>query len=106
MTWMPGFMVGSSFSGRRCCRQSSGRETSGVLNDTDMHPGRVRARRSQSAAVTVRAHGPQNMSDVNAKIAQLGARAAELTAAIPAAWGIDADGPPAPTPGQARTPRC
>jgi hypothetical protein len=38
-----------------------------VLNETDMHPGRVRARRSQSVAVTVRAHGPQNMSDVIAE---------------------------------------
>ncbi len=43
---------------------------------------------------------------LDAKIAQLGARAAELTAAMPAAWGVDADGTTGPAPGPARTPRC
>jgi transposase len=36
---------------------------------------------------------------LDAKIAQLGARAAELTAALPAAWGIDADGTTGPGAG-------
>ena len=36
---------------------------------------------------------------LDAKIAQLGARAAELTAAMPGAWGIDADGTTGPGAG-------
>ena len=36
---------------------------------------------------------------LDAKIAQLGARAAELTAALPAAWGVDADGTTGPGAG-------
>ncbi len=36
---------------------------------------------------------------LDAKIAQLGARAAELTAAMPAAWGIDPDGATGPAAG-------
>jgi transposase len=36
---------------------------------------------------------------LDVKIAQLGARAAELTAAMPAAWGIDADGTTGPSAG-------
>ncbi len=43
---------------------------------------------------------------LDAKIAKLGARAAELTAALPAAWGVDADGPPDPAPGPGRTHPC
>ena len=43
---------------------------------------------------------------LDARIAQLTARAAELTAAMPAAWGVDADGTTGPAPGPARTPRC
>jgi transposase len=35
----------------------------------------------------------------NAKIAQLGARAAELAGAMPAAWGVDADGTTGPGAG-------
>jgi transposase len=42
---------------------------------------------------------------LDAKIAQLGTRAAELTAAMPAAWGIDADGATGPAPGPAQAPR-
>ena len=40
------------------------------------------------------------------RIAQLTARAAELTAAMPAAWGVDADGTTGPAPGPAPMPRC
>ena len=40
------------------------------------------------------------------RIAQLTTRAAELAAAMPAAWGIDPAGPPARTPGPAPVPRC
>jgi len=36
---------------------------------------------------------------LDAKIAKLGARAAELTAALPAAWGVDADGTTGPGAG-------
>ena len=36
---------------------------------------------------------------LDAKIAQLGARAAELAAAMPAAWGIDPDGTTGPGAG-------
>jgi transposase len=43
---------------------------------------------------------------LDAKIAQLGARAAELGAAMPLAWGVDAEGPPGPAPAPARMPRC
>src|SRR5262245_1424160 len=43
---------------------------------------------------------------LDAKIAQLGARAAGLAAAMPAAWGADADGTTGPAPGPARTPPC
>jgi hypothetical protein len=32
------------------------------------------------------------ITSLDAKIARLGARAAELAAAMPAAWGVDADG--------------
>jgi transposase len=39
------------------------------------------------------------IATLDAKIAQLGARAAELTAAMPAAWGIDADGTTGPGTG-------
>jgi transposase len=39
------------------------------------------------------------ISILDAKIAQLGARAAELTAALPAAWGVDADGTTGPGAG-------
>ena len=40
------------------------------------------------------------------RIAQLAARAAELTAAMPAAWGVDADGTTGPHAGAAPMPRC
>ena len=44
---------------------------------------------------------------LDARIAQLAARAAELTAAMPAAWGVNADGTTGPARrDQARTPRC
>jgi hypothetical protein len=36
---------------------------------------------------------------LDAKVAQLGARAAELAAALPGAWGIDADGTTGPGAG-------
>jgi transposase len=39
------------------------------------------------------------IASLDAKIAQLGARAAELAAAMPAAWGIDADGTTGPDAG-------
>jgi transposase len=39
------------------------------------------------------------IASLDAKIARLGARAAELTAAIPAAWGINADGTTGPDAG-------
>jgi transposase len=39
------------------------------------------------------------ITSLDAKIAQLGARAAELAAAIPAAWGINADGTTGPDAG-------
>ena len=39
------------------------------------------------------------IATLDAKIAQLGTRAAELTAAMPAAWGIDADGTTGPGAG-------
>ena len=40
------------------------------------------------------------------RIAQLGARAAELTAVMPEAWGINADDAPARTPAPPLMPRC
>ena len=40
------------------------------------------------------------------RIAQLTARAAELAAAMPGAWGINADGTTGPGAGATRTPRC
>jgi transposase len=43
---------------------------------------------------------------LDAKIAQLGVRAAELAAAMPAAWGVNADGTTGPRPGPAPAPRC
>ena len=43
---------------------------------------------------------------LDGRIAQLSARAAELTAAMPAAWGINADGTTGPGPAPARTPPC
>jgi transposase len=39
------------------------------------------------------------IASLDGRIAQLGARAAELTAAMPAAWGIDADGTTGPGAG-------
>jgi transposase len=39
------------------------------------------------------------IASLDAKIAQLGARAAELTAAMPAAWGVDPDGTTGPDAG-------
>ena len=39
------------------------------------------------------------IATLDAKIAQLGTRAADLTAAMPAAWGIDADGSTGPSAG-------
>ena len=42
---------------------------------------------------------------LDAKIAQLGTRAADLTAAMPAAWGIDADGSTGPSAGTSPAPR-
>jgi transposase len=41
---------------------------------------------------------------LDGKVARLTARAAEVTAAIPAAWAPTPTGPPARTPGPARTP--
>src|SRR5262245_48840522 len=40
-----------------------------------------------------------HIAALDAKIAQLGTRAAELTAAMPAAWGIEADGATGPGAG-------
>lgn len=39
------------------------------------------------------------IATLDAKIAQLGTRAAELTAAMPGAWGVDADGTTGPSAG-------
>jgi transposase len=45
------------------------------------------------------------IATLDAKIAQLGTRAADLTAAMPAAWGIDADGSTGPSAGTSPAPR-
>lgn len=46
------------------------------------------------------------IASADATITYLSGRIAELTAAMPAGWGVDPDGTTGPGSGPARTPRC